>query len=297
MNALLSMTGFGRGKNHSESAGWTVEVRSVNHRFLDISVKIPRAYSPFEERIKKIISASHARGRVEVFINQVGEADDTLRLQVNINLATQYRDCLKLMQDKLGLDSGPDLSLMAANRDLIETVHNEQSGEELEEQWSALDRALDGAVQECRSMRMAEGESLKQDIVQRLGGFEEKVEQIKAVVPELIDLRQAALKERLNKLLSEVELDPQRLAQEMAVLTDKVDVTEELVRLASHIGQFRGFLDMDEPVGRRCDFLLQEFLREVNTIASKINNSSIAHLTVEMKNELEKIREQIQNLE
>ncbi len=291
------MTGFGRGEQISDSCSWTVELRSVNHRFLDVIVKMPRACARFEERIKKQVSTYHARGRVEVFVNHSGEAVETTQLQVNLKLARQYYDCLKAMQDELQLNSAPDLALLAANRELFEAVQNEQSLEEVEEQWPNLSAALHAALQECKAMRAAEGMSLQQDMINRLDGFEQKVDDIRSAVPELLAMRQTALKERLDKLLTEVELEPQRLAQEVAIMTDKVDVTEELVRLSSHVEQLRGFLEMDEPVGRRCDFLLQEFLREVNTIASKINNSSIAHLTVEMKNELEKIREQIQNLE
>lgn len=291
------MTGFGRGESVGGGKRWTLELRSVNHRYLDVNVKLSRYYAILEDRIKKEIAVSQSRGRIDLYVNVEEEEENTLNLKVDLLQAREYYNCLLAIRDELGLKDEPDLALIAANRDLITTSTAEHDPETVEKQWPFLSQALQTALSECQNMRANEGEVLKRDLLDRLNSFEKIVAEISIAVPGLLAMRQAALEERLVNLLQNVDIDPSRLAQEAAILADKVDVTEELVRLGSHIDQFRNFLSMTEPVGRRCDFLLQEFLREVNTVASKINNSSIAHLTVDMKNELEKMREQVQNLE
>ncbi len=167
----------------------------------------------------------------------------------------------------------------------------------MEKLWPDLKAAIIDALKECQKMRQSEGGILQKDLLERLATFQQKVDEIEQSLPMIIEKRGKALQERLDNLLSGIDIDPVRLAQEVAILVDKSDVTEEIVRLRSHLEQFHGFLNLDEPVGRRLDFLVQEFLREVNTIASKINHAETAHLIVGMKNDLEKIREQVQNLE
>jgi len=169
--------------------------------------------------------------------------------------------------------------------------------ENLDETWAEIETALRQALEACLTMRQTEGRALKTELMERLSGFETITDEIETAAPRLLRQKEEASKSRLARLLDGVEIDPGRLAQEMAILADKSDITEELVRLKSHIQQFRNFLDDSAPVGRRLDFLMQEFLREINTMASKINDSAIIHLTVELKNETEKLREQIQNLE
>jgi uncharacterized protein (TIGR00255 family) len=167
----------------------------------------------------------------------------------------------------------------------------------MDEEWRLISSALDAALKDCDIMREKEGQALLEDLLGRLAKFESIVRQIEASLPDLLQQRQNDLRLRVGKLLEGIDLDPIRLAQETAIMADKSDVTEEVTRLGSHIVQFRAFLASDEPVGRRLDFLLQEFLREVNTLSSKIANATIAHLGVEMKNEIEKLREQVQNIE
>ena len=293
MKRPLSMTGYGRG----EAAGaksWTVEVRSVNHKFLDLSIKIPRKYLGLEDRIKKEIGAYYSRGHVDVYVNPGAEAGDAIRLAANLPLARNYYQCLETIRQELSLPDAPTLAMIQNYKEII-VAHEEE--EDLEAVWPQVSEALNQALTMAQGMREQEGETLKAELDQRLQEFAKTVEGIAQDVPAIVQRRTEKLKERLAVLLQGVDLDPLRLAQEVAMMADKADVTEEVVRLRSHISQFSGFLAADEPVGRRLDFLLQEFLREINTLASKISDAPTAHLTVELKTEVEKLREQIQNIE
>jgi uncharacterized protein (TIGR00255 family) len=297
MGRPVSMTGFGRGEASSDHSSWIVELRAVNHRYLDIGMKLPREFVGWEDRIKKEISSYHLRGRVDVYVSFNGEWRESVRVNADLPLARQYTACLQELARELAIPGEPDLALLASYRDIITQKDEEAGTERMEELWPVLQEALDAALKECQNMRQREGEILSKDLLQRLDTFELKIENIRQSLPEIMEKRENALKERLDILLSGIDIDPVRLAQEVAILVDKADVSEELVRLRSHIEQFHGFLKLAEPVGRRLDFLVQEFLREVNTIASKINHAGTAHMIVEMKNDLEKIREQVQNLE
>jgi len=292
MKRPLSMTGYGRGEV-TGAKSWTVEVRSVNHKFLDLSIKIPRKYLGLEERIKKEIGTYYSRGHVDVYVNPGAEAGDNIRLAANLPLARNYYQCLEAIREDLSLEA-PTLAMIQNYKEII-VAHEEE--EELEAVWPQVSEALAQALTMAQSMRAQEGESLKNELSQRLQEFAKTVETIALDVPAIVQRRTEKLKERLAVLLQGVDLDPLRLAQEVAMMADKADVTEEVVRLRSHISQFSGFLAVDEPVGRRLDFLLQEFLREINTLASKISDAPTAHLTVELKTEVEKLREQIQNIE
>lgn len=289
-----SMTGFGRGEASVEGKTWTAEVRTVNHRFLDQRVVIPRQYAGFEEPVKKQVAKVLERGRVDVVLALQGTTARGAKFVVDEAAAGQYYDCLKKLVDDYNLS--PEISLvnMLTSRDVITL---EEEGPDMDAEWALIADALEVALGECDRMREQEGAILKKDLLDRLQTFEKLVSQIEAAAPEVLAQRHADLKAKLENLLTGIDLDAARLAQEAAIITDKSDITEELVRLGSHIEQFRTFLNSDEPVGRRLDFLLQEFLREVNTLASKISNASVAHLGVEMKNEIEKLREQVQNLE
>ncbi len=289
-----SMTGFGRGEASVDGRTWTVEIKTVNHRFLDQRVVLPRGVSGLEEKVRKMIATRLDRGRVEVNIVLQGDTSAGVLLQVNMDLARQYHRCLEEVKSTLELGGEVTIADMLGLRDLIS---HQEEGLDLEKEWIVLKKALTPALDECDRMREQEGQALKQDLRKRLQAFARLVHIIEGDVPDIVQGRTLELKARIEKLLTEVDLDPARLAQEAAFMADKADVTEEIVRLRSHIDQFETFLDSDEPVGRRLDFLLQEFLREVNTLASKISNGTIAHLGVEMKNEIEKLREQVQNIE
>ncbi len=294
MKRPLSMTAFGRGASTAGERTWIAEIRSVNHRYSDIKIKIPRKYLGLEDRIKRKVAGQYARGHVDVFLTMTGDITETMRLKANLTLAREYYQCLDAIKTELSLATTPTLELVASFKDVIAA---EDLEEDLETVWQPIKKALDGALGDCLHMRQAEGQALKEDLSGRLEIFSKAVSKISESVPTLVMQRETALKERLDNLLKGVDIDPVRLAQEVAIMADKSDVTEELVRLQSHIQQFSHFLDLDEPVGRRLDFLLQEFLREINTLASKISNIDIAHTAVELKNEVEKMREQIQNIE
>jgi len=287
------MTSFGRGESSHSGKKWVIELRSVNHRYLDIKVKMPREFIALEEKIKKTVGTFISRGHVDVFVVVSSEIQGTAKMAVNLPLARAYFEALTTIQEEFKLQS-PTLELMAANSDLIQPIDETT---DMATAWIGLETALVNALSASHHMREAEGKSLRDDLLERLDLFEKTVHEIEAQVPKLLIEKERALKERLAKLLDKVNLDEDRLAQEVSIIADKSDITEELVRLNSHIAQFRNFMKLTEPVGRRLDFLLQEFLREINTTASKINNAETIHKTVFLKNEIEKIKEQVQNLE
>lgn len=289
-----SMTGFGRGEVTAGGRVWVAEVRTVNHRYMDQRIVMPRQFSVLEDRVRKIIASNHDRGRVDVILQMQGDTEVGPKLTVNADLARQYHSCLMRLKAELNINSQVELSDLLSLREIIS-----QSDEspDFDREWKVLCGALDIAINECCKMREQEGRALKEELLDRLESFAYCLDTLEQRMPEITNARHRELKERLGRLLEGVEVDPVRLAQEVAILADKSDVTEEMVRLRSHIAQFLAFLETREPVGRRLDFLLQEFLREVNTMASKIASAEVAHMMVELKNEIEKLREQVQNIE
>ncbi len=259
-----------------------------------MKLKLPKSYLSLEDKVRKLVGEYHLRGRVDLVVTVTGDFSDLLNLRVNTELAKNYQNALGELADSLDIDLPLSATQLAAYPDVL---IREQSEEDMEVIWPHVEAAVKEALDNCSVMRQDEGKALTDDLVMRLDSFSDRVAEIEGSVPEILALREKNLKERLEKLLDGIELDPMRLAQEVAILADKTDVTEEIVRLQSHIQQFRTFLDEDKGVGRKLDFLIQEFLREVNTIASKISNADTAHLTVELKSELEKMREQVQNIE
>ena len=292
--AIKSMTGFGRGELEKGGRVWTAEVRCVNNRYLDLKMKLPRGYSSLEEMIRKKVGETYLRGRVDLFVSVGGDFSDLQEVKVNLTLAGGYRDALLTLSKQFGLISDITSSTLAAYPDVL---MREQKDEDLAVVSEMVEQVVDAALESCNTMRGQEGEVLAADLIARLTSFEKTVQTIEKNIPELLEQRQKNLQERLDKLLANVQLDPARLAQEVAIMADKTDVTEEIVRLRCHIGQFRMFLSEESGIGRKLDFLIQEFLREVNTLASKINDAGVTHLTVDLKSELEKMREQVQNIE
>lgn len=288
------MTGFGRSEVESGGRVWLAEVRCVNNRYLDLKMKLPRGYTSLEEKVRRKVGQLHQRGRVDLFLSVSGDFSDRQEVKVNLDLARGYRKALISLQDELGLQGEVTTQLLASYPDV---VVREQLEENLDEVWPLVEHVIDEALLNCDTMRRQEGDVLAADLNERLLSFSRIVDAIEKNIPELLLQRQTVLQERLEKLLGNVQLDPVRLAQEVAVMADKTDVTEELVRLRCHIQQFTLFLSESGGVGRKLDFLIQEFLREVNTLASKINDAMVAHLTVDLKSELEKMREQVQNIE
>jgi uncharacterized protein (TIGR00255 family) len=294
MKQPLSMTCFGRGEASDGERAWIVEIKSVNHRYCDVSIRMPRLFSALEDRIRKEVAAVFSRGHVDVTVSVLGSSANAIRLECNRPLAAQYHTIFTELQQQFGYSDPPSLALLASMKDVVTEV---EPDEDLEKIWTQVQSALQQALGAGLAMRRREGALLSNDLLDKLGSFRSVVAGIEQAAPEVVQRKAVLLRERLETLLLDVQIDETRLAQEIAILADKVDISEELVRLQSHMGQFEHFLELSEPVGRRLDFLMQEFFREINTMASKIADPAVTHLTVEMKNCVEKMREQVQNLE
>lgn len=291
---LKSMTGYGRGEGETGLGRVVVESRSVNHRFSDINIRLPKRLVIFEARIKEIIRSQVLRGRIDVSIKLDAQEGEKSQLQVDSNLAEQYFQALLALKDKFQLKGEITLELLAGAKDLISM--KEESGE-VEPYWQEIVPILKQSLQEMDKMKCLEGVALAMDIEKRLRQIKGQLEEIKAQYPSCVKSYQGRLRERLQSLLEGIEVDQLRFQQEIAVLAERTDITEELVRAMSHLDQFSLFLNSKESVGRKMDFLVQEIHREVNTVSAKANDAGISQKVVEIKSELEKIREQVQNIE
>lgn len=294
-----SMTAFGRARCLSAdgSKDITAEIKSVNSRYLDCTVKVPRMYSFLEEKIKAYLSEKGiSRGKVEVYIGVDVIEQKGLETYLDSSAAASYIQALKKLRDEFGLYDDISVMRVAQNRELF---CQKKPDDDMEEDWKDVKGALDGAVDSFLCQRSAEGERLISDISSKIEGIKAITEKIKVLSESDIKGYSAKLEERIKKLLADfdVEISEQRILTEAAIFADKAAVDEELVRLASHFESFYDIAGGNEPAGRKLDFLLQEMNRETNTIGSKAGNAEIAHLVVDIKSELEKIREQIQNIE
>ena len=291
---VRSMTGYGR--ETSESVQWkvTVEMKSVNNRFLDITVKMPKQYNPLEDSIKKEISAVLNRGHVDAYITveEVGERKQSIA--VDMDLALDYCRAMKEIAEATNLPYQINLTDVASYYGVL-TAQKEES--DLDELWETMRVAVKGSLAQLFDMRVTEGSKLAVDIESRLDILAGIREKILVRSPLVVADYREKLTQRIQDVLGEVEIDQDKLLNEVAFFADKADIAEELTRLKSHFEQFRDNLVKDEPVGRKLDFILQEINREINTIGSKAQNLEIARMVVELKSEIEKIREQIQNIE
>ncbi len=290
----MSMTGYGKSEEGTDSGKISVELRSVNHRYSELSVKIPRQFFPIENEIRKRVSERFKRGKIDIFIQFDQASDGVTPPQANLPLAKAYHDLFINICRELGLKEEVSLSQVLAQKDVL---LSQEISLDLDNLLPALFSALSGAIEGLESMRIREGESLDFEIRGRVASVISIVEKVSAIAPSAVLSNATRLKERIDRLMGEAQVEESRIVQEVAVLADKMDITEELVRLKSHFKQFFSVLELSEPVGRKLDFLLQEINREVNTIGSKANDTGIAALVVEMKSELEKVREQVQNIE
>lgn len=289
------MTGYGRTGAGKTEGRFTIEVRSLNNRYLDIQIKISRDLAPLEPRIKKVVQDHCLRGRFEVYISRTNKSERTGKLEIDEKLAGQYVDILNNLKTRFGLSGDVDLSMLVGFQDLVQFTEEQESADAL---WLDLSAGLSSVLEELNQMRVAEGGILVQDIRARLTTVDQIMNTVRLRAPDMIEHARQRMSDTLSRILNE-QPDPIRLAQEIAILAERTDVTEELTRLGSHVLQFRSLLDdsAGEAVGRKLDFLLQEMGREVNTIASKAQDAQISLEVVSMKAELEKIREQVQNLE
>jgi uncharacterized protein (TIGR00255 family) len=291
---IKSMTGYGKGEAISERGRCTVEIRSVNHRYSELSVKAPRGFISMEQEVKKIVSSFLKRGKIDVFV-QWEEASSANSIPgIDTQAAEGYFAAFAKLSHDLGIGAEVPLSLILAQKGVL--MENIATIDE-EESLPLIAGATEMAVGAIDAMRIREGESLSKDMLARREQVAKWTAKIGERSPLVVMEYQQKLKARLEQLLAGVEMDAARLAQEVALMADRSDVTEELVRLSSHFGQFDEALQLSEPVGRKLDFLMQEMNREVNTIGSKSSDAEITTLVVLIKAEMEKMREQVQNVE
>lgn len=292
-----SMTAYGRSSVLTESREITVELKSVNSKYLDLTVKAPRALSPLEARIKSAVTAHPiSRGRVDVFINYVNSASSGTTLTLDEGYAEGYIAALRELRDKFSLTDDISVMTVAQNRDIF-TVR--EVGEDLDAIWDELLPVIDAACEEFVAERLREGENLRRDILGKIAHLRTLTDRIEEISKGDIENARDRIKQRLIAVLADnrITVDENRILTECAIWADKIAIDEELVRLRSHFAALESMAELDIPVGRKFDFQLQESSREINTIGSKCQNAEIAKLVVEMKNESEKIREQIQNIE
>ena len=291
---IKSMTGYGRAREMLNKRDITVEVRSVNNRYLDCAVKMPRMYTFAEDAIKQHVQQAVSRGKVDVFITVDASAADVAKVTVNQELAAQYAAALGVLAGVCGVESRVTPEQLARFPDVLTVT---KADEDLESVSADICAVLDQALEAYNAMRAVEGKKLAEDIGSRLTNIENYTSQVEARSPQTVAEYRAKLTARMEEVLQSTTIDPQRILTEAAIYADKVAVDEETVRLRSHVAQLRGMLESDEPMGRKMDFLIQEVNRESNTIGSKCSDVSIAQVVVGLKAEVEKMREQVQNVE
>jgi len=289
------MTGYGRAEGQKDDHTYLVEVRSVNNRFIEINTRLPKAHTDLEQPLKKLIKSYCSRGSITLSISMGNSNENTGEWEVkpNLPLATQYVTALNQIRDSLKLEGKIDLKSMVGIRDIvkIEPLAVDPANHEL-----ILNIATEALIS-LQKMRKEEGINLQKDLEQRIDAIESHAAEIESYQPEVVKEYQNKLKERIKSLNEGTELDETRIAQETALLADRCDITEEITRLRSHLNQFRNFFNTNEPIGRKLEFITQEINREVNTTGSKSSDIKISNRVIEIKSELEKIREQVQNIE
>ncbi|MHB1126152.1 MAG: YicC/YloC family endoribonuclease [Bacillota bacterium] len=291
---IKSMTGYGKGEATGAGKVITAEVKSVNHRFLEVVVRMPRQYSILEERVRKVIKERVTRGRLDVFLSMEDVGEKTGQVKVDKDLAIAYHSSLKELAQILGISEEFGVFQIAQ---LPEVIGSLEKQEDIDAVASVLEQAVALAAEQLHKMREEEGANLQVDLQERRQRLYQLAQDIEGRTSVVADEYRDKLAQRIQQILGEVELDPQRLAQEVVFYTDRSDISEELVRLTSHLQQMEEIMRSPEPVGRKLDFLVQEMLREVNTIGSKANDLAIIQKVVDAKSEIEKIREQVQNIE
>lgn len=291
---LKSMTGYGRVKVENDLREITVELRSVNHRYLELNIKVPRIYGYLEEMVSKQAQAAIARGKVDIFVSVRAKEGADIRVSPNMAVIQGYVDAIRKVSETYGLsDEATALSLLRLP-DAMEQSKEEADADQLKSEVSAV---LDQALTEYNAMREKEGARLVEDVTYRAGLIAQSVDFVEQRSPDCVEEYRQRIAARMTEILDGTELAQQRILQEAALYADKVNVTEEIVRLRSHLAQLETMLKSPVAIGRKLDFLVQEMNRETNTIGSKANDFQIAKTVVDMKAEIEKIREQIQNLE
>ena len=292
---IRSMTAYGRGEHTSKDTRFTVEIKSVNNRYRDIIVRSPKSLQALEDDIRSQVASRTQRGRIEVFIQmEKGGEEVEYDLELNMPLVKSYLRIFKQLGETFGLDKNISLESVSQMRDVILVKSVEVDVESVR---AALRVVLELALDSYDAMRNQEGKAIEDDFHKRLQLIEAYLNDIKERAPNASNGYEKRLKDKMKRMSADMEIDENRLIQEVAIFSERCDMTEEVVRAMSHLKQFRHYIDMEDAIGRRLDFLLQEINREVNTLSSKAQESSISAKAVEIKAELEKIREQAQNVE
>lgn len=291
---LRSMTGYGRGKYEIDNREYIVEIKSVNNRYSDITVKLPRNISFLEENIKKLITSAITRGKVEVFVTFNNNSNKCRNIEINKELAKRYIEEMKSLAEETNINANIEIIDVMKMPDVL-NINLDKDDEILITQ--ELTKCVTEAIDNFIKMREIEGEKIKEDLIKRINSISEKIEKVNSISTGLVEEYIVKLKKRINELLQPNIVDESRLAQEIVIYSDKCSIEEEITRMKSHISQFLNLLDKNNSNGKKIDFLIQEMNRETNTIGSKANCLDITKYVVEVKTELENIREQIQNIE
>ena len=291
---IKSMTGFGRSEVSENNRKFTVEMKSVNHRYLDVNIKMPKKLNFFEAAIRTLLKDYLQRGKVDIFITYEDYTENNVSIKYNRDIAAEYLNYLSQMAEEFSLDN--DIRVSALSR-YPEVFSMEELAIDEEEIWKSLEKALRGAAESFVKTRIQEGENLSRDLIDKLDGMLKLLAFVEEKSPQLIAEYKQRLEEKVKELLGEARVDENRLLMEVTIFADKVCVDEEIVRLKSHIETTKATLLAGGSIGRMLDFIAQEMNREANTILSKANDLEISNCAIELKTEIEKVREQIQNLE
>ena len=291
---IKSMTGYGKAEKAIEQRTYQIEIKSVNHRYLDISVKMPKQLSYLEEEIKKVISSKVKRGKVDVFINFENNSAQGKNIQINTDIAKIYISELRKLAEQENISSNIEVTEISKYPDVL-SIQNVEDEETIKQEILEVTKM---ATEQLVSMKKIEGEKISQDLLQRISKIKEKIQEISSLSTGLIQEYVVKLEGRIKELLVGQEIDESRLAQEVVIYADKCSIEEEVTRLKSHIFQFKKLIEeTNGTIGKKLDFIIQEMNRETNTIGSKANNLEITNGVIDIKTELEDIREQVQNIE
>ena len=291
---IKSMTGFGRCEVQKDSRKFTVELKIVNHRYLDVNIRMPKKLNFFETAIRNLLKSYANRGKVDIFITYEDLSQAQVAVKYNAVLAGEYLKYLQQMEEEFGLEN--DIRVSTLSR-YPEVFTMEEQSEDEEELWNGLKEALEGAFGQFVRTRQTEGENLKRDILAKLDRLSELTAYIEERSPQIVSEYRAKLEEKMKELLADTQIEESRIAAEVILFADKICTDEEVVRLKSHISHMRNTLDEKDEIGRKLDFIAQEMNREANTILSKANDIEVSDYAISLKTEIEKIREQIQNIE
>ena len=291
---IRSMTGYGQAELERDGHRLAVEIRSVNHRFCEVSIRAPKIVALFEDQVRQMIQDRFSRGQFNLTISWSGAGDEGDVLKLNVAVTDRYVSLLQTLKTKYGLEGGVDVKTLASMPDIFTWEHSALSDEQT---WALVKHVVDEACESMNRMKAREGQALAKDLETRLAILRRELDTVVARAPLRPQEYKDRLMSRLTPLLADVEMDPARLAQELAIYADRLDLTEECVRLSAHIDQFRHLVEGPELAGRKLNFLLQEMNREANTIGSKANDVEIQRAVIVIKEELERLREQVQNVE